>query len=100
MSAMLWFCYNRGYLRGPDRRQHLTRLPVVGQPLLEQGRTALLEHASLGDSLIVVEAPAFPNEEQLAARYLARCGEPLAPGELRDSPAAATGSRPPDSGGR
>ncbi|MFD0279286.1 hypothetical protein ACFVHB_36065 [Kitasatospora sp. NPDC127111] len=85
VSAVLWFCHKRGYLRGPDWRQRPARLRALGQPLLEQGRAAPLEHASLSDSLIVVEAPAFPNGEQLAARYLARCGRPLTPGELRDA---------------
>jgi hypothetical protein len=33
----------------------------------------------------VVQPPAYPTIEQRAARYLARCGWPLTPGELRDA---------------
>lgn len=45
----------------------------------------MTEHRTLSDSLLVVKPPAYPTNEQLAARYLARCGRPLTPGELRDA---------------
>ncbi|MFE7076398.1 hypothetical protein ACFU96_40555 [Streptomyces sp. NPDC057620] len=45
----------------------------------------MTEHRALSDSLLVVEPPAYPTREQLAARYLARCGRLLTPGELRDA---------------
>lgn len=45
----------------------------------------MTEHQTLSDSLLVVEPPPYPTTEQLATRYLARCGRPLTPGELRDA---------------
>jgi hypothetical protein len=36
------------------------------------------------DALFVVESSIAPTNEQLAGRYLARCGRALTPSELRD----------------
>lgn len=57
----------------------------MAKPLLELAEAGMTEHQALSDSLLVVEPPAYPTREQLAARYLARCGRPLTPGELRDA---------------
>jgi hypothetical protein len=54
-------------------------------PLVEQGNAARAEHRAISDLLLVVQPPAYPTIEQLAARYLARCGRALTPGELRDA---------------
>ncbi|MFD3843013.1 hypothetical protein ACFWWC_43375 [Streptomyces sp. NPDC058642] len=56
----------------------------MAKPLLELAEAGMTEHRALSDSLLVVDPPAYPTREQLAARYLARCGRPLTPGELRD----------------
>jgi hypothetical protein len=66
-------------------RQRLSRVGEATVPLLELANAGMTEHKALSDSLLVVEPPAYPTREQLAARYLARCGRPLTPGDLRDA---------------
>ncbi|MEU4933085.1 hypothetical protein AB0G54_42465 [Streptomyces yokosukanensis] len=73
------------HLTRDNWRQRLARLGEATAPLLELTATAVTEYQALSDSLLVVEPPAYPTREQLAARYLARCGRPLTPGELRDA---------------
>ncbi|MET9905178.1 hypothetical protein [Streptomyces sp. NPDC006446] len=57
----------------------------MAKSLLELAQAGMTEHRALSNSLLVVKPPAYPTSEQLAARYLARCGQPLTPGELRDA---------------
>ncbi|MEU9190311.1 PIN domain-containing protein [Streptomyces sp. NPDC048484] len=85
VGGLLLWGYRSGYLSRGDWRQRISRLGEVALPLLERGNAAMLEHRAISDSLLVVQPPAYPNPEQLAARYLARCGRPLTPGELRDA---------------
>lgn len=85
VTGLLWWCYRNGYLTRDNWRQRLARLGEATAPLLELTAAAVTEHQALNDSLLVVEPPAYPTREQLAARYLARCGRPLTPGELRDA---------------
>jgi hypothetical protein len=84
-GAVLWFCRSRGYLRGEDWRRRTTRAWEIAEPYIERTGAAIEEHARLRDSLLVVDPPPYPTNEQLAARHLARCGQALTPGELRDA---------------
>jgi hypothetical protein len=85
LAAGLWFCHRRGYLKGDRWRENAAQLWELAKPLLEKANTALLDQARIRDALIIVEAPAYPIPEQLAARHLARCGRSLTPAELRDA---------------
>lgn len=85
VTGVLWFCHKRGYLRGADWRDRATRMLEAAEPYVERTGAAIEEHARLRDSLLVVDPPPYPTTEQLAARYLARCGQALTPGELRDA---------------
>ncbi|MGC5346944.1 hypothetical protein [Streptomyces sp. DT171] len=85
VGGLLWWCYHRGYLTRDNWRRTLSRMGDAAMPLLELAEAGMTEHQTLNDSLLVVEPPAYPTSEQLAARYLARCGRPLTPGELRDA---------------
>ncbi|TQK49838.1 hypothetical protein FBY35_0112 [Streptomyces sp. SLBN-118] len=84
-AGLLLWGYRRGYLSRSDWRQRISRLGELAIPLIEQGNAAMLEHRAISDTLMVVQPPAYPTTEQLAARYLARCSRPLTPGELRDA---------------
>ncbi|MFJ1975263.1 PIN domain-containing protein [Streptomyces sp. NPDC087903] len=84
-SGLLWWCHRNGYLSRDDWRQRLTRAGEATAPLLELVNGAVTEHRMISDSLVVVKPPVYPTTEQLAARYLARCGRSLTPGELRDA---------------
>ncbi|MGW6569829.1 hypothetical protein [Streptomyces sp. NPDC054975] len=83
-GGLLLWGYHRGHLTG-EWRPRIARLKEVAQPVLEKGVAAATEHRSISDSLLVVQPPAFPSPEQLAARCLARHGHPMTPGELRDA---------------
>ncbi|WP_329453802.1 hypothetical protein [Streptomyces sp. NBC_01497] len=85
VGGLLWWCYHRGYLTRDNWRRGLSRMGDAAMPLLELAEAGMMEHQTLSDSLLVVEPPVYPTSEQLAARYLARCGRPLMPGELRDA---------------
>ncbi|WP_405388202.1 hypothetical protein OG596_09705 [Streptomyces sp. NBC_01102] len=85
MVGMSWWTYRRGYLDRDIWRRHLSRAGEAAVPVMELYSAAKAEHQTLSDSLLVVQPPAYPTTEQLAARYLARCGQPLTPGELRDA---------------
>ncbi|MEH0524797.1 PIN domain-containing protein [Streptomyces stelliscabiei] len=85
VGGLLWWCYTSGWLARDNWRRRLSRLGDVAKPLLELSEAGMTEHQTLSDSLVVVEPPAYPTTEQVAARYLARCGQPLTPGELRDA---------------
>jgi hypothetical protein len=85
VGAVLWFCRSRGYLRGEDWRRRAARAWEVAEPYIERTGAAIEEHTRLRDSLLVVEPPPYPTIEQWAARYLARCGRGLTPGDLRDA---------------
>ncbi|MGW1534440.1 PIN domain-containing protein [Streptomyces aureus] len=84
-GGVLWWCHRNGYLSGGDWRQRLTRAGNATAPLLDLVSGAVAEHRSLSRSFVVVDPPAYATTEQLAARYLARCGRPLTPAELRDA---------------
>lgn len=84
-AGLLLWGYRHGHLSRGEWRQRLSRVGEVTRPLLEQGNAARAEHRAISDSLLVVQPPPYPTIEQLAARYLARCGRPLTPGELRDA---------------
>ncbi|MEE1728696.1 MULTISPECIES: PIN domain-containing protein [Streptomyces] len=85
VSALLWWCHQKGYLTRDNWRHRLSQAGKATTPLLELANAGVTEHKTLSDSLIVVQPPPYPTTEQLAARHLARCGQPLTPGELRDS---------------
>ncbi|MBO1286129.1 PIN domain-containing protein [Streptomyces albidoflavus] len=85
VSALLWWCHRRGYLTRDNWRHRLSLAGKATTPLLELANAGITEHRTLSDSLLVVQPPAYPTTEQLAARHLARCGRPLTPGELRDA---------------
>ncbi|MGW3698626.1 hypothetical protein ACWD7C_28170 [Streptomyces sp. NPDC005134] len=85
VGRLLWWCYHCGYLTRDNWRRSLSRMGGAAVPLLELAEAGMAEHQTLSDSLLVVEPPAYPTSEQLAARYLARCGRPLTPGGLRDA---------------
>lgn len=85
VGGLLLWCYRNGYLTRDNWRRRLSRVGGVAKPLLELAKAGTTEHQALSDSLLVVEPSAYPTSEQLAARYLARCGRPLTPGELRDA---------------
>ncbi|GAA2262277.1 hypothetical protein GCM10010232_62250 [Streptomyces amakusaensis] len=84
VTGLLWWCYHRGYLTRDNWRQRLFQIGAAALPLLETGSAAMTERQTIRDSLLVVEPPPYPTSEQLAARHLAHCGQPLTPGELRD----------------
>ncbi|MDQ0994782.1 hypothetical protein QFZ74_006099 [Streptomyces sp. V3I7] len=84
-GGLLWWCYRRGYLARGDWRRRLARAGEAATPLMELVSAGRTERQLLRDSLLVVDPPAYPTTEQLAARYLARCGRPLTPGNLRDA---------------
>ncbi|MFF9063107.1 hypothetical protein ACF09K_31080 [Streptomyces sp. NPDC014882] len=84
VAGLLGWCYRNGYLTRDNWRQRLARAGKATVPLLELADAAMIEYRALSDSLLVVEPSAYPTREQLAARYLARCGRPMTPGELRD----------------
>ncbi|MFJ5220567.1 PIN domain-containing protein [Streptomyces sp. NPDC088354] len=84
-AGLLWWCYRNGSLGRDTWQRRVSRAGDAGKDLLELVSAAKAEHQTLTDSLLVVESPAFPTTEQLAARHLARCGRPLTPGELRDA---------------
>ncbi|QMV12083.1 hypothetical protein GJU35_44220 [Streptomyces lincolnensis] len=83
VGGLLWWCHSHGYLPRDNWRRRLSQAGGVAKPLLELAEAGMTEHQALSDSLLVVEPPAYPTREQLAARHLARCGSPLTPGELR-----------------
>jgi len=85
VAGLLWWCHRNGYLTRDNWRQRLARVGEAAKPLLELTEAAMTEHQTLSDSLVVVEPPAYPTSEQLAARHLARCGRSLTPGQLRDA---------------
>ncbi|WP_326793864.1 hypothetical protein OHA79_51570 (plasmid) [Streptomyces sp. NBC_00841] len=85
VGGLLWWCYRCGYLARDNWRRRLSRAGEATVPLLELASAGMTEHQTLSDSLLVVEPPAYPTTEQLAARYLARCGRSLTPGELLDA---------------
>lgn len=85
VTGLLWWCYRNGHLTRDNWRRRLARAGEATAPLLELTGAAMTEHRALSDSLLVVDPPACPTREQLAARHLARCGRPLTPGELRDT---------------
>ncbi|MFF3891240.1 hypothetical protein [Streptomyces sp. NPDC001914] len=85
VSGLLWWCHRHGYLTRDSWRRRLSQAGGVAKPMLELAQAGMAEHRALSNSLLVVEPPAYPTSEQLAARYLARCGQPLTPGELRDA---------------
>lgn len=85
VSALLWWCYRKGYLTRDNWRHRLSQAGKATTPLLELANAGMTEHKTLSDSLLVVQSPPYPTTEQLAARHLARCGRPLTPGELRDA---------------
>ncbi|NEB01890.1 PIN domain-containing protein [Streptomyces sp. SID13726] len=85
VAGLLGWCYHRGYLRRDNWRRSLSRAGEAAAPLLEMIDSATVEHQSLSDALLVVNPPAYPTREQLAAQYLARCGRSLTPSELRDA---------------
>lgn len=85
VGGMLLWCHQNGYLARDNWRRRLARASEATVPLLELAHAGMTEHQALSESLLVVEPPAYPTTEQLAARYLARCGRPLTPGELRDA---------------
>jgi hypothetical protein len=85
VGGLLLWCYRNGYLARDNWRRRLSRVGEATVPLLELANAWMTEHQTLRDSLLVVEPPAYPTTEQLAARYLARCGRSLTPGKLRDA---------------
>lgn len=85
VAAALWICHKRGYLRGERWRENAARLWELARPVIDKASNALLDQDRIRQALVVVEAPPYPVPEQLAARYLARCGSPLTPAELRDA---------------
>ncbi|MBL3671436.1 hypothetical protein JL475_37210 [Streptomyces sp. M2CJ-2] len=85
VGALLWWCYQKGYLTRDNWRRCLSQAGKATTPLLELANAGMTEHRTLSDSLLVVQPPPYPTTEQLAARHLARCGRPLTPGELRDA---------------
>ncbi|TGZ12333.1 hypothetical protein DV517_74280 [Streptomyces sp. S816] len=85
VGTLLWWCYRKGYLTRDNWRRRLSQAGKATTPLLELANAGMTEHRTLSDSLLVVQPPPYPTTEQLAARHLARCGQPLTPGELRDA---------------
>ncbi|MFJ2736080.1 hypothetical protein [Streptomyces sp. NPDC087317] len=85
VGGLLWWCHRHGYLTRDNWRRRLSQVGGVAKPLLELTQAGMTEHQALSNSLLVVKPPAYPTSEQLAARYLARCGSALTPGELRDA---------------
>ncbi|MFF0206224.1 hypothetical protein [Streptomyces sp. NPDC005017] len=85
VGGLLWWCYQKGYLSRERWRRSWSRTGEALVPVLELASAGMTEHQTLMDSLLVVEPPAYPTTEQLAARYLARCGRAMTPGELRDA---------------
>jgi hypothetical protein len=85
VGGLLWWCHRHSHLTRASWRRRLTLLEEAAEPLVEMINAAVGEHRTLSDSLVVVEPPAAPTSEQVAARYLARCGRSLTPGELRDA---------------
>lgn len=85
VGGLLLWCYQNGYLTRDNWRRRLSRVGQATKSVLEMANAGMTEHKALSDSLLVVEPPAYPTREQLAARYLARCGRSLTPGELRDA---------------
>ncbi|WP_102133493.1 hypothetical protein [Streptomyces hokutonensis] len=84
-AGLLWWCHRNGYLARDNWQQRLARVREAARPLLKVTEAAMNEHQALSDSLVVVEPPACPTSEQLAARHLARCGRSLTPAQLRDA---------------
>jgi hypothetical protein len=85
VSGLLAWNYRNGCLTRDNWRRSLSRVGEATAPLMEMARAAMTEHRTLRNSLLVVEPPPYSTREQLAARYLARCGRPLTPSELRDA---------------
>ncbi|MEU1707543.1 hypothetical protein ABZ478_19310 [Streptomyces sp. NPDC005706] len=85
VSGLLWWCHRHGYLTRDNWRRRLSQAGGAAKPLLELAQAGMTEYRALSNSLLVVKPPAYPTSEQRAARYLARCGQPLTPGELRDA---------------
>lgn len=85
VGGLLLWCYRNGYLARDNWPRSLSWVSEATMPLLELANAGMTEHQALRDSILVVEPPACPTTEQLAARYLARCGRLLTPGELRDA---------------
>ncbi|WP_229841372.1 hypothetical protein [Streptomyces brasiliensis] len=84
-AGLLLWGHRRGHLSRGEWRQRLSRVGEAARPPREQGIAAMAEHRAISDSLLVVQPPSYPTVEQLAARYLARCGRSLTPGDLRDA---------------
>ncbi|WP_123970002.1 PIN domain-containing protein [Streptomyces sp. TLI_185] len=85
VGGLLSWCYQNGYLTRDNWRRRLSRVGQATKSVLEVANAGMTEHKALSDSLLVVEAPAYPTREQLVARYLARCDRHLTPGEVRDA---------------
>ncbi|MFD4035520.1 hypothetical protein ACFWVP_34635 [Streptomyces sp. NPDC058637] len=85
VSALLWWCYRKGYLTRDNWRRRISQAGKAATPLLELANAGMTEHRTLSNALLVIQPPPYPTTEQLAARHLARCGRPLTPDELRDA---------------
>ncbi|MEU0414478.1 hypothetical protein ABZ307_42845 [Streptomyces griseorubiginosus] len=84
VGGLLWWCHRHSYLTR-DNWRRLSQAGGAAKPLLKLAQAGMIEHRALSDSLLVVKPPAYPTNDQFAARYLARYGQPLTPGELRDA---------------
>jgi hypothetical protein len=73
-----------GYLDAARVKAGIRRVGEAVRPTLDMIGDATVAWSGARDALFVVEPDGPPTIEHLAARYLARCGRPLTPSDLRD----------------
>lgn len=85
LAAGLYLAGRFGYLDMERLRIGVSRLKQAAQPVLDMIGEATDGWARARSGLFVIEPQGQPTQEQIAGRYLARCGRALTPSDLRDS---------------
>ena len=84
LIAGVYLAKRYGYLDSARAKAGIRRVGEAVRPALDMIGDATVAWSGARNALFVVEPYGPPTIEHLAARYLARCGRPLTPGDLRD----------------
>jgi hypothetical protein len=85
LSGALYLAIRAGWLDAARLRSGIREVWQHAAPLLQALAEASQEHLTARSGLHVIEPYAHPTVDESAARYLARCGRPLDPSDLRDA---------------
>jgi hypothetical protein len=80
----LYLANRYGYLDEARVKAGIRRVGEAVRPALDMIGDATVAWSGARNALFVVEPEGPPTIEQLAARYLARCGRPFTPSDLHD----------------